>query len=504
MRRPVEFLVLACLVIGMLPGLTLGPVLNQAARAVLGRDLPYKDIAIWHGINVPLVMSLVALAGGVLLVVILGRRIAEGPEGPPFFHRWRAQRLFERVLLLTTWRAPRFLHRAFGTERLQPQLRLAVLAAIAVAVVALWDGLAQAPNPLGNPLDPAFAVMWLAGGACAVGAAWMAKYHRFAALVLLAGAGVVTCLTFAWFSAPDLAVTQLLVEIVTTVLLLLGLRWLPKRREEIPGDRLAPAQLRRLRDLVIAIGGGAGLAGLAYVMMTWPLIPNVGDWFLRNAYKEGGGTNVVNVILVDFRAFDTFGEITVLAIVGVTVYALLRRFRPAQESLDQFGATDPEDNAQLADALLVPAVIMRWMFPVLLTMAAYLFFRGHDLPGGGFSAGVTLSIAFLLQYLAHDVRWVETRLTVLPIRWMGVGLLIAGLTGLGAFVLGYPFLTAHAQYVTLPLIGQVPAATALVFDAGVFALVVGATVLMLIAIAHQSLRIARLREREQTPDREAA
>ena len=504
MRRPVEFLVLACLVIGMLPGVTLGPMLNLAAEAALVRDLPYKDIAVWHGINLPLVMSLVALAGGVALMAAFGTRIAEGPEGPPLLHRWRAQRLFERVLLLATWRAPRFLHRSFGTERLQPQLRLVVLLAIAAGAAGVWQGLSQAPEPLGNPLNPAFAAMWVAGGACAVGAAWMAKYHRFAALVLLGGAGLVTCLTFAWLSAPDLAVTQLLVEIVTTALLLLGLRWLPKRREEILGDRLLKAKLRRARDVVIAVAGGAGLAALAYVMLTQPLIPNVGDWFLRNAYQEGGGTNVVNVILVDFRAFDTFGEITVLAIVGITVYALLRRFRPAPDSEEPTVAENAEEAARMADALLVPAVIMRWMFPVLLTVAAYLFVRGHDLPGGGFSAGVTLSIAFLLQYLAHDVRWVESRLTVLPIRWMGIGLLIAGVTGLGAFVFGYPFLTAHAQYVALPLIGEVPAATALIFDAGVFALVVGATILMLIAIAHQSLRIARQRERDAAPDREAA
>jgi multicomponent K+:H+ antiporter subunit A len=506
MRHPVELLVLVCLIVGILPGLTLGPTLNLAAQAVLGADLPYKDIAVWHGFNLPLGMSLVALGAGVALYALFGGRIAAGPEGPPVLHRLRAQRAYERVLLLTTWRLPRSIHRILGTERLQPQLRLIVLLAIAAGLAALWGGLRQAPAPLATELNPAFALMWAVGGACAIGAAVMAKYHRFAAVVLLGGAGAVTCLTFAWASAPDLAVTQLLVEIVTTVLLLLGLRWLPKRREEIAEDKLLPARLRRARDFVIAGVGGAGLAAVAWVMMTWPLIPNVGDWFLRNAYAEGGGTNVVNVLLVDFRAFDTFGEITVLAIVGITVYALLRRFRPAPESvaIDE-GKVGLEDRT-LADALFVPSVIMRWMFPVMIVLGAYLFFRGHDLPGGGFAAGVTVSIAFLLQYLAHDVRWVEARLTVLPIRWMGVGLLIAGTTGLGAFLFGYPFLTMHAQYVDLPVIGKVPAATALLFDAGVFALVVGATVLMLVAIAHQSLRIARLREREAPPqgDREAA
>ena len=502
MRRPVEALVLACLLVGILPGLTLGPTLNLAARSVLGADLPYRDIAIWHGINLPLVMSFVALAGGIALYLLSGDRIAAGPEGPPLLHRIRAQRIYERALLVFTWKLPRSLYRLAGTEHLQPQLLLVVLLALAAGFATLGGVLQMAPRPVGNALNPAFALMWLAGAACAVGAAWLAKYHRFAALVLLGGAGAVTCLTFAWLSAPDLAVTQLLVEIVTTVLLLLGLRWMPKRLEEIAGDKLMPARLRRLRDLVIALVGGAGLAAVAYVVMTRPPVLNsVGDWFLRNAYKEGGGTNVVNVILVDFRAFDTFGEITVLAIVGITVYALLRRFRPAPESVAHHDQRDETETEELAEALLVPSVIMRWMFPALIVMAAYLFVRGHDLPGGGFSAGVTLSIAFLLQYLAHDVRWIEARLTVLPIRWMGIGLLIAGLAGMGAFLFGYPFLTAHAQYVALPLVGEVPAATAMVFDLGVFALVVGAIVLMLVALAHQSLRVARLQERENAAAR---
>ena len=379
---------------------------------------------------------------------------------------------------------------------MQPQLTIIVVLAIALTALPLWQMVGLNAQPRSNAFNPAFALMWLVGASCAVGAAWQAKYHRFAALILLGGAGLVTCLTFAWASAPDLAVTQLLVEIVTTALLLLGLRWLPKRRAEIADDKLLPARLRRMRDLGIAAVAGLGMGFVAYIIMTRPLIPNVGDWFLRNAYYEGGGTNVVNVILVDFRAFDTFGEITVLCVVGLTVFALLRRFRPASESRATPDQQQDARAADLRDYLVVPSVIMRWMFPVMIVISAYFFMRGHDLPGGGFSAGVTLAIAFLLQYMGHDVRWVEARLTVLPIRWMGVGLLIAGATGVGAFAVGYPFLTAHAQYLAVPLIGKVPAATAMLFDTGVFALVVGATVLMLIAIAHQSLRSARLREQD--------
>jgi multicomponent K+:H+ antiporter subunit A len=132
---------------------------------------------------------------------------------------------------------------------------------------------------------------------------------------------------------------------------------------------------------------------------------------------------------------------------------------------------------------------MRWMFPVIVLLAAYLFLRGHDLPGGGFAAGVAMAIGFLLQYLAGGARWVEERLRILPVRWIASGLLIAAATGLGSFLFGYPFLTSYFQYTAIPFVGKMPTASAMLFDLGVFSLVVGAIVLMLIAIAHQSLRV---------------
>jgi multicomponent K+:H+ antiporter subunit A len=100
-----------------------------------------------------------------------------------------------------------------------------------------------------------------------------------------------------------------------------------------------------------------------------------------------------------------------------------------------------------------------------------------------------MAIGFLLQYLAGGTRWVEERLRILPVRWIAVGLVVAALTGTGSFIFGYPFLTSYFQYTQIPVIGKMPTASALLFDLGVFSLVVGATVLMLIAIAHQSLRI---------------
>jgi multicomponent K+:H+ antiporter subunit A len=504
MRFPIEFLVLACLLVGILPAMTIKPFLSTAVRAVLGPDTPYYSLAIWHGFNEPLLMSVIALAGGILLYWLLQGYLAKGIDGPPLVRHLKGQRIFERVLVTLSWKWARSLERLFGTQRLQPQLRLLVGFAVLAALWPLyWNGLEAGSRP-GTAFDPAFLLLWVVGGLCAIGAAHQAKYHRLAAMVLLGGAGLVTCITFVWFSAPDLAITQLLVEIVTSVLILLGLRWLPKRIETA-GDGLtmgAPARTRRARDLMLAVAAGAGMTLVAYAMLMRPLPDTISRYFIENAYSEGGGRNVVNVLLVDFRGFDTFGEIVVLAVVALTVFSLLRRFRPAPESVaapEQQRMQNAHDRADpsrtegdtLADYLTIPAVIMQWLFPVIITVAVYLFLRGHDLPGGGFAAGVTMSIALVLQYMAGGTRWIEARLKIRPIIWMGLGLLCAAVTGMGAWLFGHPFLTSNFRYLDLPVIGKVPAATALLFDLGVFAVVVGSTVLILIALAHQSVRNPR-------------
>jgi multicomponent K+:H+ antiporter subunit A len=320
-------------------------------------------------------------------------------------------------------------------------------------------------------------------------------------LILMSGAGLVSCISFVWLSAPDLALTQLLVETVTTVLLLLGLRWLPKRKAELWRSDRAPVStsLRRVTDLVLAILVGAGMALLSYAVMTQPAGNTISRFFLENSYPGGGGRNVVNVILVDFRAFDTLGEITVLAIVALTVFSLLRRFRPADESVltpiqqrQQHAFDEREDGREpgdtLADYMAVPRVVMEWLFPAIVVFALYLLIRGHDLPGGGFAAGVTMSIALILQYMASGTRSVESRLRVRPLIWIGTGLLVSLGTGLAAVFAGHPFLTTWFSYADLPIIGDMPLASALLFDLGVFLIVIGATALILLALAHQSIR----------------
>ena len=498
MRLPIEVLVLACLIVGVMPALTIGPVLGSAVESVLRENTPHYSLAIWHGFTEPLILSVIALVVGTAAYLVLRERLNTA-SGAPVIRYFRGRRMFETVLAGVIGISRR-LERIFGTRRLQSQLRIMVaVASLAAILPFLRYGYTLGPETI-TPVQPGFIAIWVVGAACAIGSAWQAKYHRLAALILMAGAGLVSCLSFVWLSAPDLALTQLLVETVTTVLLLLGLRWMPQRKPVRwpPGSPPASVVVRRGTDLVLAVIFGAGMTLLSLAMMTQPIGHTISRYFIENAYPEAGGRNVVNVILVDFRAFDTFGEITVLAIVGLTIYALLRRFRPARESVRtphqqrRQNAFDEKRtgtfNDTLADYLLVPRVVMEWLFPAFVVFALYLLIRGHDLPGGGFAAGITMSIALVLQYMAAGARSVEERLRVRPVAWMGVGLLLALATGLGAALFGSPFLTSWFRYADVPLIGQIPLATALLFDIGVFVLVIGATALMLIAIAHQSIR----------------
>src|SRR6218665_2213006 len=322
MRVPVELLVLACLVVGMLPARSVGAALAAAARPVVGGVLPSYSLVVWHGFNTPFVMSLVALAGGVALYALLRwRSRAEGrTDAPPVAQRSSGQRLFTGALALIT-QAGRRGRRLLGTGRLQWQLVWLVVAALVASLVPLQvRGLSIGARVL-LPLSPAFALLWLLGAACAVAAAWQAKYHRLAALTLMGGAGLCVCLSFLWFSAPDLALTQIVVEVVTTILILLGLRWLPRRDERLRAPTLARGRrwLRRCGNLALALLAGGGMALLSYAMMSRPFPDSSSTFFLEHALSEGGGTNVINVMLVDFRGFDTLGEIVVLAIVALTV-----------------------------------------------------------------------------------------------------------------------------------------------------------------------------------------
>ena len=504
MRVPVELLVLACLVVGIFPAWSVGQFLAAAALPVVGGELPVFSLAVWHGLNTPFLMSIVAMLGGIVLYLVLRRQRALGHvDAPILMGHIDGKRLFDGALALLTLTGRKGRH-ILETRRLQWQMLWLTIAALVAATLPLWTTGLYVGDRAALSLSPAFALLWMVGAACALAAAWKAKYHRMAALTLMGGAGLCTCITFLWFSAPDLALTQLVVEIVTTVLILLGLRWLPKRDERLRLFGRAEqrnTRWRRLRDLALSIAAGVGMALLAWAMMSRPFPESTSTFFLKRALTEGGGSNVVNVMLVDFRGFDTFGEIVVLGIVALTVYALLRRFRPAREIMDlpeQQRAVSPDlatdlfNPRQAADTavgyLMVPAVLARLLLPLAVMVAIFFFMRGHNEPGGGFVAGLVLSVALLLQYIISGTQWVEAHLSLRPRRWIAMGLLMVLATGLAPLLWGYPFLTSHTAHWTLPLLGDLHVASAIFFDIGVFTLVVGSTLMILTSIAHQSVR----------------
>ncbi|WP_421553362.1 monovalent cation/H+ antiporter subunit A [Pseudomonas yamanorum] len=503
MRAPVELLVFTCLLVGIFPAQVVGSILAAAALPVVGGELPEYSLAIWHGWNAPMIMSLVAMSGGVVLYLLLRKQLKLGRfKYPPIISYFNGKRGFERCLVVMM-RGVRKIEKRISTKRLQTQLFLLVLAAVIAGLIPmLYSGISWGDRPK-IPGSIVFVTLWLLAIACALGAAWQAKYHRLAALTMVSVCGLMTCVTFVWFSAPDLALTQLVVEVVTTVLILLGLRWLPRRIEEVSPlpSSLRKARIRRLRDFLLSTVVGGGMALLSYAMLTRQTPNDISSFYLSRALPEGGGSNVVNVMLVDFRGFDTLGEITVLGAVALTVYALLRRFRPSKESMElpaqqrQLApdvATDLVNPRQASDTalgfMMVPAVLVRLLLPIALVVSFYLFMRGHNQPGGGFVAGLVMSVAFILQYMVAGTQWVEAQMSLRPMRWMGFGLLSATLTGLGALFAGYPFLTTHTWHFSLPLLGDIHVASALFFDVGVYAMVVGSTLLMLTALGHQSVR----------------
>ncbi|MGY2377919.1 monovalent cation/H+ antiporter subunit A [Pseudomonas sp. SDO524_S393] len=503
MRAPVELLVFTCLLVGIFPAQVVGSILAAAALPVVGGVLPEYSLAIWHGWNAPMIMSLVAMSCGVVLYLLLRKQLKRGRfKYPPLISYFNGKRGFERCLVVMM-RGVRRIEKRISTKRLQTQLFLLVLVAVIGGLIPMLNsGLSWGDRPK-IPGSIVFVTLWLLAIACALGAAWQAKYHRLAALTMVSVCGLMTCITFVWFSAPDLALTQLVVEVVTTVLILLGLRWLPRRIEEVSPlpNSLRKARIRRVRDFLLATVAGGGMALLSYAMLTRQTPNDISSFYLSRALPEGGGSNVVNVMLVDFRGFDTLGEITVLGAVALTVYALLRRFRPSKESMQlpaqqrQLApdvATDLVNPRQASDTalgfMMVPAVLVRLLLPIALVVSFYLFMRGHNQPGGGFVAGLVMSVAFILQYMVAGTQWVEAQMSLRPMRWMGFGLFSATLTGLGALFVGYPFLTTHTWHFSLPLLGDLHVASALFFDVGVYAMVVGSTLLMLTALGHQSVR----------------
>jgi multicomponent K+:H+ antiporter subunit A len=478
MRLPVLLLVLLCVTVGLLPAMTIGPTLAIAAQAALHVEpLPVYELAIWHGWNLPLLMSGVAVIGGTLLYFGLQHfinlhRIVDLPLLWKKSGRDAFVPAIDHVL-----EASRRVTGALQTGSLQGYLALLVTMAL---IAGAWPFLrGSAPTVVGPALHldgmtaGAF-ILGAIGMICAVGCVVVHR-NRLIALLLLSVVGLVVCLAFVLLSAPDLALTQLLVEMATTVLMMLAITWLPAE------GAVEHAPMRKWRDALLAVGAGVGVAALVWLGLSRP-VDSIAHFFLERSLTEGGGSNVVNVIIVDFRAFDTLGEITVMAVAAFIVHALLSDAKAGGRLRGAARIDAPPLMLQLAS---------QWILPFAVLVSLHLFIRGHNLPGGGFIAGLVLALGFMLQAVAHGLGWMDQRTRFNYRLWIGWGLLISGGVGIASAFVGSPFLTSTYDYPWLPGVGGVPMASAAVFDLGVYLVVTGATLLLLLTIARFGREEAR-------------
>jgi multicomponent K+:H+ antiporter subunit A len=477
MKLPTIGLVIMCVVVGLFPAATFGPLVHVAATALSGQALPDYHLALWHGFNLPLLMSAIALFAGILLYRTLAQnKRLHGISSEAWFGRGTGRRVFETVIDGLFANAGR-LTQALENSSLQRYLALMVGAAVlVVAAPLLGSGIGTGERVL-MPANFLAVVVWvLLLGTCV--ALVVGHHQRFRTVILVGLVGLVVALTFVSLSAPDLALTQLSVEVVSTVLLLMGLALLP---QTTPRES---SNTRKTRDAVLALVAGAGIAWLAWVFMTRGH-DSISWYFLEQSVPKGGGSNVVNVILVDFRGYDTWGEITVLAIAALGVLALMDGFRTRRGTADGDGlpwtfSTQP----------LLLRVAASVVLPLALVFSIYIFMRGHNLPGGGFIAGLITAVALVLQFMSLGQARAEALMKAQAggrfVRWIGLGLGIAGLTGLGAFVFGRPFLTSAFGHPVVGFLGELPLATAALFDLGVYMTVVGSTLLTLSVLGSAS------------------
>ena len=464
MKIPIEILVALCLLVGIFPNFMIGGLLESAATSVLRTELPYYSLAIWHGFNLPLLMSIIAISGGLIVYVYRSH-----------LYRFQAQfkesdekRIFEGIVQTIVSYA-KIAHDGLSNNSLQRYIAALLVFAIVITAVPLLNLNTAAAHP---PDQSVSGVEITAAIILCLSAIATVIYHRkrMIALITLSVVGLIVSIAFARFSAPDLALTQLSVEVVTVILLMLALFFLPQKTP----PESSPSRV--VRDIGIAAAIGGLVATINYAFITQPL-DSISDFFLANSKTGGGGTNAVNVILVDFRGLDTLGEILVLGIAALGIFNLLARVRLAMPSANENGLTFSIDRHPP-----ILAMISQSLLPLALLVSFYIFLRGHNMPGGGFIAGLITAVAIIQQYIAHGVDWVKPRIKVDYQTLIAVGVLIATFTGIGSWFFGRPFMTTWFDYFDIPFIGEIELASALVFDLGVYLTVVGATLLILASL----------------------
>jgi multicomponent K+:H+ antiporter subunit A len=468
MRVPIEILVVLCILVGIFPHFVVDGILSAASLAVLGQAMPEYKLTIWHGFNLPLLMSGMAVIGGLFIYVNRKYLFQFQASLPPF----NAKKIFERFLaVVVNWCQNKIQSTENGS------LQRYVFIMLGVVLLASGWPLFEMKQLAGSvPNTPVDIQNAIGAGLLIIGAIATVIWHRIrmVSLLMLSIVGLMVSVAFTRFSAPDLALTQLTVEVATIILLMLALFFLP---QSTPRES---SSLRILRDVVISSTVGIIIASICYALLTRPL-DSISEFFIANAKTGGGGTNVVNVILVDFRGFDTLGEITVLGIAALGIFKLLSRIPLYMPASDSEGRPWSKDRHPI-----LLACISQSLLPLALLVSAYIFLRGHNLPGGGFIAGLVTSIAFILQYMAHGTAWINERFDVNYRKIIASGIAIAMFTGVGSWFFDKPFLTTWFDYFDIPFVGKTELASAIVFDLGVYLTVVGATLMILASLGNMT------------------
>jgi multicomponent Na+:H+ antiporter subunit A len=472
----------AGLFFGVAPGL-LDDMIDPYAETVPG-GADY-DLALWHGLNLPLLLSALVLLTGTALFIWRGQlpqaRVDRAPLGNADRIYDSALRGMEFVAFKLTGTTQR------GSIPATQSVILFTLVALPVAVIALgardrpdlqlWDG----------PLQPVIGLLMVAG---ALGATVLR--NRLAAVLLVGVTGYGCGAIFAFHGAPDLALTQFLVETLTLVIFVLVLRTLPAEADA--------GNIRRFRlpRALLAVAVGATITGLGAFAMAARSNTPISALLPDAAYDRGHGANAVNVILVDIRAWDTLGEVCVLLVAATGVASLVFRHRrfgsaPRVPQPDEqpgpigFGGQVLPYSPAVGDITwlrgsefrdpryrsLVLEVATRIIFPAIMVLSAYFFFTGHNTPGGGFAGGLTAGLALVLRYLAGGRYELGETLPLDAGKILGAGLGLSAGTAVASLLLGAPALSSALIEFDLPVLGHVKFVTALFFDLGVYLIVVG-------------------------------
>jgi len=456
---------LACLglVLGLAPGLLSHLIYPVAMVGIYGIEPPH--FALWHGFNPALMISLSAFAGGFLVyrfrhsIQVVHEKLKLG---------WNLNTLYDakwdRILSTAKQMTDTIQN---GSLTRYVTVLLGFFSLLIIYTVWSQNIVAFIPAPTNFEFGAEVLIALLVCIACLL---VVLLKDRIARIVALGAVGILICSFFTFRGAPDLALTGFLVEIVMFIVVLIVFN-------RLDFENVAEAKpAQKVGAFLLAGCTGIIMGGITYLALSVPLAPSIHGYFLKYADKLAGGLNVVNVILVDFRGFDTFGEITVLCLAGLGVYALRNVWVIKKE-------THPLP-AELTMPSLPPSQLLRpisaVIVPLIILFSWYMVFRGHNHPGGGFIGGLITGGGLILELLAVG----RSRfLKELPIHGRALftgGLAIAFLTGIVPLFMGYPFLTST-------VFESIHFSTSGIFDIGVYFVVVGVT-LDIIVLMEESER----------------